>query len=536
MILCSCRVWSKSSLLLMKSADNSNEKFLQAEINKLKADLDASRAATAAATAAAEAAIAAAAAAIAAAAAARAELWSNPYALMLDPIPSVTDISSKAASSSKAISRVDIQVVKEASNFKAVQKAYILSIKSDFEKRKDVKRYFISDRTVASEEDISATLNVIIFEVLNALVPEVKSGSARLAGISVKADAASFIIKTKETVVLYELKPENLIFDSVDMVELCQRDVGQDLPKRAAEALDALQQLVGYMIEQKCRFAILTSYQYFWAVELRENGDVLVSPAYASSDSGENSVMSMLCYIIHIACDTVQNGKKFTPPSIPRLTIKDPTPGVSNNTKEEKLGDSIAHSGTKDASINDTSDHWDWHPKDGFGVLRFLVDQADRITLQVRLRDGRLAAVKAFDSAKDRNAEVNCYRTLEKLQAMGSIPRLLNGDLVLDWPDPDERRVHALVMEWVGPPDIGGGNFDPPPLPDDALARVRETLGEMHEYGVAHSDVRRSNVMYESSTGRVAIFDFGFSCTRAELHERDFAVRCEQDLRMVDLL
>jgi hypothetical protein len=151
------RVWSKSSLLSRKSAENGNEgnDNSQARIDELLAELDAARAE------------------LDAELDARAEFWLNPYALMLEPLPTLTDVSSKAASSSKSVGRVDIQVVKEALNFKSEQMAYTLSIKPEFEKRADVRRYLISEDTASSEMGISATLHRVIFRVLNDLVPAV---------------------------------------------------------------------------------------------------------------------------------------------------------------------------------------------------------------------------------------------------------------------------------------------------------------------------------------------------------------------------
>jgi hypothetical protein len=490
-----------------------------------------------------ETAIAARDAAIAECAALRAERWSNPYALMLDPIPFVMDISSEAGWSSKSVTRVDIPVVKEAVNFKAKQKAYTLSIKHDFEQREDIEKYHTRDFEVASLKEVYAVLLWVVFAVLDRLVSGVTSASAGVAGISVNAHAATFITSTKETVVLYQIRRGNLVLDSEEMVRCWEPVRGQAQPRRS-HALDALQQLAGYLVEQKCRFGILTSYQYFWAVELCENGDVLVSPAYASSDRGENSVMSMLCYVIHVARDSIKNGGTFTPPQLPRLNTWDPTPKDGDKDLHDGLGGGIASAGTKDTSVIATSHHWSWRPEDGFEVLRFLVvDQKDRITLQVRLLDGpslpsRLAVVKAYDTAEGRDREVRCYRALERLKASGSVPLLFNGDLMLHWPDPDERRVHALVLEWVGPPDAkAGGHFNPPPLPDAALVRVREILEEMHECGVAHYDIRPANVLYEPSTGRVVIFDFSHSSTRDETEQHEvFAARCRDDLQCVDLL
>lgn len=472
------------------------------------------------------------AAADAAIAAVRAEFWSNPYALMMEPLPFVEDISSKVGTSSEAVGRLNIPVVKEALDFKKKQAAYTLSIKPEFEQRRDIKRYpegVNQVRKVATEMEIFAVLTQVVFVVLGRLIPEVNTASPKMAGSPVLADAASYIVGTKKPIVLYEFKRQNLVFDSVDMVLCCQPAGGLEKPRGAKHALDALSQLVGYMASESCPYGILTSYQYFWAVELCENGDILVSPAYASTAQGENSVMSMLCYVIHTAYEWKKSGKKFTPPPLAKVMV--PIPKVQGQKSSDRIEPAKAKS--KDTLMHETSNDWNWHPRDGFEFLRFLVDQKDRITLQVRLGDGRLAAVKAFDTKIDRDIEVKCYRNLERLQIAGSIPMLLNGDLELEWPNSHERRVHALVMEWVGPLDVEGGLFELPPLPVAALVSVRKILEEMHESGIAHGDVRSPNVIYDSSTGRVAILDFGHSCTSIE---RDFVECCQQDLRSVDLL
>jgi hypothetical protein len=479
-------------------------------------------------------------AANAAVAAERAKFWSNPYALMMEPLPVLNDISSKGGTSSEleSVVRRDIPVVKEALDFKKKQTAYTLSIKPEFEQREDVMKYsegvFVGEvRTVVTEIELFAILSQVVYVVLGRLIPEIKTASPRMAGSSVDADAASYIISTKEIVVLHEIKREKWVFDFLDMALCCHLAGGTDLPRGVKHALEALQHLIGCMVIAECRFGILTSYQHFWAGELCDNGDILVSPAYSSVTRGENSVMSMLCYVIHTALNSKTSGKKFIPPLLERIVDKDPSPEHGVKSLKTELKDSNVPVETKDNSMSETSNHWSWHPTDGFKCLLFLVDQTDRITIQVRLGDGRLAVVKAFDTAIDRDIEVNCYSTLKMLQLVGSIPKLFNGDLKLNWPNPDERRVHALVLEWVGPPNVKGWCFEPPPLPDAALVRLRKILEQMHECGVAHGDVRSPNVMYDSSTGRVTVLDFGHSCTHVE---QRFLECCQQDLRSVDLL
>ncbi len=78
----------------------------------------------------------------------------------------------------------------------------------------------------------------------------------------------------------------------------CQPAGGFGLPRGAKHVLEALSQLVGYLFIEGFQFGILTLYQYFWAVELCENGDVSVSPAYASTTRGEN-----FGYVNAVLCD-----------------------------------------------------------------------------------------------------------------------------------------------------------------------------------------------------------------------------------------
>jgi hypothetical protein len=192
-------------------------------------------------------------------------------------------MSLKDSFSSKSVSLVDIPVVKEASNFKSKQKAYILSIKHDFEQRDDIENYVIRDFAVTSLIEGYAVLFWVVFSVLDKFVPGVTSASSGVAGMYINAHAATYITSTKETVVLYQIRRGNMVFDSEDMVRCCEL-VGEQASPRRSHALEALQRLVGNLIEHKCRYGILTSYQYFWAIELCENGTVLIYPAYTSSD------------------------------------------------------------------------------------------------------------------------------------------------------------------------------------------------------------------------------------------------------------
>jgi hypothetical protein len=150
--------------------------------------------------------------------------------------------------------------------------------------------------------------------------------------------------------------------------------------------------------------------------------------------------------------------------------------------------------------------------------------------------DGRLAAIKAFDTVAERDREAGLFR---RLRGLCAVPAVVDAQLELVWTEADERRVHALALEWVGPPDAGGPQFVPlwqrPRLPEEALDQVRAALAAMHKLGVAHGDVRPPNLAWDPAAGRAFVLDLGSAVTRRDATRPcEFDARCRTDLQRLD--
>ena len=119
------------------------------------------------------------------------------------------------------------------------------------------------------------------------------------------------------------------------------------------------------------------------------------------------------------------------------------------------------------------------------------------------------------------------------------MPALLDGRLELEWTEAEERRVHALVLEWVGPPGAGGPQCAPAGvgragLPREALEQVRKALGAMHGLGVAHGDVRGPNLAWDPVAERAFVLDLSHAVARREAASAaEFAAECRTDLQRV---
>jgi hypothetical protein len=489
----------------------------------------------------------------------------NPRSLILSALPEVDDISSLKSSTSRAAERVKVTVVKPLHGFKNMQREYTLSILADLELREDVHNIppgTLRDgmRRAGSEQDLNSILDYTAFFSLNRLLDDVTCSSVAKGRFPYDADGAIYLTKELELLLLCELKRHNLTVYGLDLVLNCNIKMNdRDNREVSLDSLDAVQQLIGYMILAKLRYGILTTYQYWWVVELCDNGEVLISEAYCWSDTGECSVQAMLHYVVHLA--RTSRGKFSTPvlPPVlsPRAKKDQPDSGGGGGGEEDdkenqgsngqgrKGGSSSGSKGkgkggqaSKVGGGKSACDASGGHRNAAsFDFLRYLMEHKDRITFQARLATGgscgagRLAAIKAYDTEEARDREVARHRRLRGLRGM---PRVLKERLELEWSEAEERRVHAFVLEWVGPEDAGGARFGGAravPLPVHGLEQVREALGEMHRRGVAHGDLHEDNLVWDAAAGRAYVVDLSLGSTRGGA---DFVAECHEDMACVN--
>lgn len=156
-------------------------------------------------------------------------------------------------------------------------------------------------RTANSKADLEKCLYMNVFLYLNKLSDDVQTGSVSRAGCSeIKADGAAFLKTTRRLILLLELKRHNLTAHGNDLVSICD-SLLKGLNVYPMDCLDAIQQLAGQLTVGNLRFGILTTYEYWWLVELCSDGAVKISPPYRWDDEGECSVLAMLHYAIGLA-------------------------------------------------------------------------------------------------------------------------------------------------------------------------------------------------------------------------------------------
>jgi hypothetical protein len=474
----------------------------------------------------------------------------NAYRLT-SRLPNFADSTRTLLAPSQSASRVDVRTVKEYADFKAKQVEYTRSIRTEFEIRSPINNipdYIGSDSPARSEQDIRFKVFATTFFALNGLLEDVRTCSIPDGAGLPGADAVSIMKGSDVPLVLYEFKGRDLVTYGTDLTKSCNRKIlelegscdcnsGSREEYRSSEdrcssrdPLDGIQQLVGYMVLANIWYGIISNGEYYWALELEENGSVSISEAYRFDVEGENSVLSMICYIVHLARELVASGIERAPPALQRVMDAVPASFAQGDVVESNdsgRASDAGSDGSKKAQI-----------MVGFKTLRLLEDHPDRVTLQAEITfagaERSLAAVKAFDTVEARDSEVRLYELLKPLHDIG-IPKLLDGELKLKWTEPQEPRVHAHLTSWVGPPNGGGfgaaRRFSPPPV--SSLRRARAILEEMHKLGVAHGDVRLPNLSWDPMTERVFVLDL----SHGQAHgEDDFEYLCGADLRKMDRL
>jgi hypothetical protein len=471
----------------------------------------------------------------------------TPYHELLDSaLPQISDQTSKTPGSSKARLRRMPKKVSEWHGFRELVKTYREDLPPELA-RSSVRKMITDEPSSnllqsGNEAELCHTLMVSLGSSLNHVFNNsVKTCSFSLSPFSVgqglrTPDFVSFrnfssplqgmnspcvsndnSVREPKILVVGEGKRRNLAI-STDQTNLaCRYDDGD------SHLMDAIYQLCGYQVQFKCRYGVLSNYEFTWATLLTESGELLISPAFSQGDSGPLSTMNMMRYLICRAAEEVNCGIEWMlPQDLVSLDVieeeKKEVKRVTLAAKKDAQNDPLRGGGNEEAEVE-------------LRLLRIMVDHEDRITWQGRVEgaDGArsLVAVKCYADSRSRDLEAGCFDALSTLQGQ-CIPTLLSRDLHLER---DGERRHGLVLSWVGEAD--NGNYMT--LPTRVLRRARGLVESMHRLGVAHGDPRAENMNYDFKTDRLFLYDFSHARMRRSPDDAAFERACREDLTSLDV-
>jgi serine/threonine protein kinase len=162
-----------------------------------------------------------------------------------------------------------------------------------------------------------------------------------------------------------------------------------------------------------------------------------------------------------------------------------------------------------------------------YKILRLVSDNEDRAVWQAEVSNcaNRLVAVKAYEDIQNRNFEVACYEALKPLQG-SSIPELFDVITILIEDDPCK---YGLVLSWIDVQDDADMK-----IPVSSLLEARAIVKSMHRLGVAHGDIKLSNMNFNANTRTLQIFDFSHAFLKSDHSTVEFSGACVQDLEALD--
>jgi hypothetical protein len=140
---------------------------------------------------------------------------------------------------------------------------------------------------------------------------------------------------------------------------------------------------------------------------------------------------------------------------------------------------------------------------------------------------GAIVLVKAFQNIADRDHEAAMYRRLRTLQG-SSLPLMLSERCRA--PLHNDRRKHALMLSWIGPP----WHIDGAPMSSAELLCARAVAQRMHGLGVVHLDMWPRNLVRSGQPGVVCVVDLGMACVAGPMGAEAFKGECRRELESLD--
>ncbi len=143
--------------------------------------------------------------------------------------------------------------------------------------------------------------------------------------------------------------------------------------------MDAIYQLCSFQVQFKCKYGLLSNYEFTWATLLTESGELLVSPAFSQGDAGPLSTINMMRYLICRAAEVVNHRTEWMPPQ--------DLVSLDDVEAEQKEAQRITLAAKKNDQSDTLRTGGNEEPEVELRFLRIMVDHEDRITWQGRIED-----------------------------------------------------------------------------------------------------------------------------------------------------
>lgn len=227
--------------------------------------------------------------------------------------------------------------------------------------------------------------------------------------------------------------------------------------KHESRVKKIVEQAVGYMYRNSVCYAIISSYQYTYALHLDADGDLLMSKPIKYNEKNP-TVLSILWYVVHLAL----SGNKYTGPILqPR-----------NTSKKRKL-------------YHDTSSE---EKTDGTFIRTSPSFEISELNYNKILKIAYINSLKGKSIAN----EITIYRHLKGLQGI-CIPKLFRSGVI-------DKEIF-MIMEKCG------NNIEHKKINQSMLQDISKCIDLIHNMNVIHGDLESRNILLNKS-GKIFIIDF----------------------------
>ncbi|PKY50389.1 hypothetical protein RhiirA4_545927 [Rhizophagus irregularis] len=381
---------------------------------------------------------------------------------------------------------------------------------------------FVFDYINTNEETVRNSYNNNVCRILNRVIKDIQFAMQFLDGTGYPDFCCHLIVKDK---LLFPIEINVLVTNDQKISDLFNNKEDSEL---APKVRQIIQQIYNYMIENKMKYGVLSTYNDHWFI--KRECDILFISENIKYNSTHPSVLKSYAYLIKLA-------KNDTYSSDPRIIEKpDDSLCPFRKPKHDNCDDddddlNSSHNPSKKSKqsfFKQSSQSSKWSSSEqsyssiskkrkqrkqsieaqrfnyrDFKYNRLLsAGENNKKVLECEFR-GKTIALKSTDLTKKPKCldeflnEVKIYKVLAKLQGI-YIPELLfYGDL-------------ANGMSFVMGMTIVGTSLNHHRIDRRLKNRVIMTLKKVHEYNILHNDIRKENILIDEK-GYVYLIDFGFS-------------------------